>query len=104
MICSFQGDGVSMDLAQHKLNIYHLKPNTSAPEELGIVIEDVPVVTNVENLTKACILLIGLTYAINLAYPKEVRYTLECFQKLFLELDCSKPSPKLNTLRNKLLL
>lgn len=39
-----------------------------------------------QNLTKAYTLLMGLIYAFNLAYTTTLHYTLEVFQKRFLEL------------------
>lgn len=95
-------DSVSKDLAEQNLKIYHIKLN-SAAEEFGIVIEGVQVLTALGNFARACAMFVGLTYVLNLAYPKEVRYTFEMFQKIFLELDCTKLSPKLISLKNKLL-
>lgn len=97
-------DHVLQDLALQRIKIYHIKTETSeGPNDIGIVVEGIKVLTALGNLPRACAVLIGLAYAVNLAYPKELRYTLEVFQKLFLELDCSKLSPKVNSLKNKLL-
>ncbi|KAJ7996449.1 hypothetical protein DPEC_G00237190 [Dallia pectoralis] len=52
---------------------------------------------------KACTLPMGLIYALNLAYPPTLRYAFEVFQKLFLELDVVKMSPKVQSLKLKLL-
>ncbi|KAJ4946958.1 hypothetical protein JOQ06_009001 [Pogonophryne albipinna] len=94
-------DNVSQDLAAASMTIYRAKNN--ATEDIGIVVEGIKVLTALGTFSRACSLLIGLAYTLNLAYPKEIRQTMEVFQKLFLELDCSKLSPKLNTLKNKLL-
>lgn len=86
------------------MKIYSIQTNLSeGTEDIGIVIEGTKVLTGLGNFPGACALLMGLTYAVNLAYPKELRYTFETFQKLFLEMDCSKFSPKVNSLKNKLL-
>ena len=98
------GDSVSQDLAVQRMKIYTIKTNTSeGPYDVGIVVEGLKVLTALGNFTRACSMLIGLTYAVNLAYPKELKYTFEVFQKLLLELDCSKLSPKVNSFKNKLL-
>ncbi|KAJ4935044.1 hypothetical protein JOQ06_007822 [Pogonophryne albipinna] len=91
-------DNVSQDLVAARMTIYRAKNN--ATKDIGIVVEGIKVLTALGTFPRACSLLIGLAYALNLAYPKEIRQTLEVFQKLFLELDCSKLSPKVNTLKN----
>ncbi|XP_074487730.1 uncharacterized protein LOC141781736 isoform X1 [Sebastes fasciatus] len=97
-------DSVSQDLAVQRMKIYNIKTNTSeVPGDIGIVIEGMKVLTALGNFPRACSLLVGLAYAVNLAYPKELRYTLEVFQKLFLKLDCLNLSPKVNSVKNKLL-
>ncbi|XP_029981703.1 uncharacterized protein LOC115413085 [Sphaeramia orbicularis] len=90
-------DSVSQDLAVQNLKIYNIKANTSEdPDNIGIVMEGVKVLTALGNFPRACSLLIGLVYAVNLAYPKELRYTFEVFQKLLLGPDSSKLSPKID--------
>ncbi|TWW77704.1 hypothetical protein D4764_12G0010940, partial [Takifugu flavidus] len=97
-------DTVSQDLAMQKIKIYSIRTGTSEdPDDVGIVIEGINVLTALGNFPRACSMLVGLIYVVNLAYPKELRYTFEVFQKVLLELDCSKLSPKVNSLKNKLL-
>ncbi|XP_036946294.1 uncharacterized protein LOC119014943 isoform X2 [Acanthopagrus latus] len=75
------------------------KPGAStsnSPKNIGIVIEGVEVITGLGDIVRACSVLLGLTYALNLDYPRQLKYTFEVFQKLFLELDdseLSKSSP-----------
>ena len=98
------GDSVSQDLAVQRIKIYTIKANTSeGPDDVGIVVEGLKVLTALGNFARACSMLVGLIYAVNLAYPKELKYTFEVFQKLLLELDCSKLTLKVNNLKNKLL-
>ena len=96
-------DVLSQDLALQKMRIDTLKTSTSEDPDVGIVVDGVKVLSALCNMPRACSMLVALAYAVNLAYPKELRYTFEAFQKLFLELDSSKLSPKLNSLKNKLL-
>nr|XP_024659322.1 uncharacterized protein LOC106674778 [Maylandia zebra] len=96
-------DGGSQDLSEQRMKIYKIKAVGSEEDDIGIVLEGVRVMPALGNFPRACAMLVGLTYAVDLAYPKELKYTLEVFQKLFLELDCAKLSPKVNSLKNKLL-
>lgn len=81
------------------------KPGAStsnSPKNIGIVIEGVEVITGLGDIARACSVLLGLTYALNLNYPRQLKYTFEVFQKLFLELDDSKLSNKVQSLKSKL--
>ena len=54
-------------------------------EETGhicISVEGVVVPVNIESVARACALMLGVIYALNLAYPKELR--VEFFVKLLL--------------------
>ncbi|CAI5642002.1 unnamed protein product [Oreochromis niloticus] len=97
------GDGVSQDLSEQRMKIYQIKVVGSEEDDIGIVPEGVRVMPALGNFPRACAVLVGLTYAVDLVYPKELKYTLEVFQKLFLELDCARLSPKVNSLKNKLM-
>ncbi|XP_034542211.1 sterile alpha motif domain-containing protein 3-like [Notolabrus celidotus] len=72
-------------------------------KEVGVVIEGMEVVTGLGDIARACCLLLGLTYALNLDYPRQLKNTFEVFQKLFMELDASKLSKKVQSFKSKLL-
>ncbi|XP_062864816.1 sterile alpha motif domain-containing protein 3-like [Trichomycterus rosablanca] len=76
--------------------------STSDPASATIVIEGTEVLRGLD-LPRACALLMGLIYALNLSYPRQLRHTFEVFQKLLLELDGLKASPKVMSLKQKLL-
>ncbi|XP_063741520.1 uncharacterized protein LOC134865754 isoform X2 [Eleginops maclovinus] len=74
------------------------------PDAVGIIIAGTPVMTDLDNLPRACCLLLGLTYALNLDYPPKLAKTFEVFQRLFVGLDMLQPKPtsKFISLKNKL--
>ena len=72
------------------------------PEDIGIVIEGVEVLHELTSVASACALLLGLIYTLNLAYPKPLRFTIEVLQKVIMQLDQHKMSPKLHNLHSKL--
>lgn len=75
---------------------------TDNPEDIGIVLEGVEVLSGLGNVALATAMLLGLIYSLNLTYPKELRYTFEVFQKVILELDSKKLSNKAQALKTKL--
>lgn len=51
-------------------------------EDIGIVLEGIKVLQNLDNVTLAVAMLFGLMYALNLSYPADLRYTFEVIQDL----------------------
>ncbi|MEQ2252171.1 hypothetical protein ILYODFUR_018959 [Ilyodon furcidens] len=92
------------DATQHILKILVVHgADGEDPVDVSILLEGKEILSGCGTTAKACALLMGLIYALNLAYPPELRYTFEVFQKIFLELDGIKLSPKVQTLKLKLL-
>ncbi|XP_042354024.1 uncharacterized protein LOC121951665 isoform X2 [Plectropomus leopardus] len=94
-------DQVHEDLKTQSMRIYVCQQ----PDTVGIVIDGTPVLTGLGNMSRACCLLLGLTYALNLDYPPKLARTFEVFQRLFVGLDVMQPKPssKFINLKNKLL-
>ena len=84
------------DLVQHVMNVFTVK-DLHQNIEHGICIEGAEVLAGIPSVTRSCTLLMGLIYGLNLRYPFEV------FQKVFLELDELRTSPRVQALKMKLL-
>ncbi|KAL7838365.1 hypothetical protein AOLI_G00267690 [Acnodon oligacanthus] len=98
------GDLDPDDLKHHTLQMVTKGGSADgSPLEAGILLEGVQVTAGLKSVLNACVILIGLMYAVNLSYPKPLRYTFKFFQKILLELDSGKLSPKIPSLKNNLL-
>lgn len=73
------------------------------PEDIGVLIEGVEVLSDLTNIGMACALLFGLIYCLNLQYPPDLKCTFEVLQKILLNLDGQRLSPKVQFLKNKLM-
>lgn len=73
------------------------------PEAVGVVIEGVELLSNLRSISFGFAMLFGLIYTLNLSYPQELKYTFEFFQKVLMTLDGKKLSPKVQTLKIKML-
>ncbi|XP_046880477.1 sterile alpha motif domain-containing protein 3-like isoform X2 [Hypomesus transpacificus] len=92
------------DATQHILKILVVHgADGEDPVDVSILLEGKEMLPGCGSSAKACALVMGLIYALNLAYPPTLRYTFEVFQKLFLELDGIKLSPKIQAFKCKLL-
>ncbi|XP_045074312.1 uncharacterized protein LOC123487218 [Coregonus clupeaformis] len=73
------------------------------PVRVSVVLEG-DVVVSLPRLADAFLVMFGLIYALHLSYPKGLTNTFEFTQKILLGLDDSKLSPKLQNLKNELML
>ncbi|XP_076857815.1 sterile alpha motif domain-containing protein 3-like [Brachyhypopomus gauderio] len=69
----------------------------------AIVLEENVVVEGISDLPSAFLLLFGLFYALNIEYPKEMRYSFEVIQKVLLGLGTNF-SARVLSFKNKLLI
>lgn len=72
------------------------------PEDVGVVIEGVELLRNLQSVAFGWAMLFGLIYTLNLSYPQEVKFTFEFFQKVLLNMDGKKLSPKVQALKIKM--
>lgn len=72
------------------------------PDDVGVVIEGVKVMHNINTVINAFIVLFGLIYALDLAYPDCMKYTFEFVQKILMNLDGHKLNVKIQQLKLKL--
>ncbi|XP_037649834.1 uncharacterized protein LOC119502737 [Sebastes umbrosus] len=79
--------------------------DSSAPAtviNVAVVVEEDIVLQDLPDLPTTFAYLFGLIYALNLQYPKELRYTFETIQKVFMELGTDL-SARVRSFKNKLL-
>uniref|UniRef100_A0A3B4WBQ9 Uncharacterized protein n=1 Tax=Seriola lalandi dorsalis TaxID=1841481 RepID=A0A3B4WBQ9_SERLL len=93
---------------QITMGIYVIRAEGARPRDepfadVGVILEGVEVLLNLKSVTLGCVMLLGLIYALNLSYPKDLKCTFEVFQKVLMELDTAKLSPKVQALKIKML-
>ncbi|XP_054587898.1 uncharacterized protein [Nothobranchius furzeri] len=95
------------DCNEHLMKVAVIHPSVAQdnqdPVYVCVIIEGLEVLQDCKTVTNACLLLMGVIYAVNLSYPQKLKYTFEAFQKLFLELDSLRMSAKVQSLHKKLL-
>lgn len=91
---------------QTVLGIFAIKIEGAEPTDgladVGMIIEGVEVLHDLDNIANAVAILFGLMYSLDLSYPTNLKYTFEVLQKLVMELDGNKLSTKAQVLKNKL--
>lgn len=71
--------------------------------EVALVIEEEVVMRHLSDVPNAFLNLMGLVYALNLDYPKELKFTFEVIQRLFIGLGSDSCTAKVHSLKSKLL-
>ncbi|XP_041934950.1 uncharacterized protein LOC121697482 isoform X2 [Alosa sapidissima] len=69
---------------------------------VAVVLEEEVVMDNLGDFTNALMMLFGLLYALNMEYPKDLRYTFEAVQKILLNLG-KECTARIQSFKNKLL-
>ncbi|XP_041823986.1 uncharacterized protein LOC121628743 isoform X2 [Melanotaenia boesemani] len=80
-------------------NALHLEPSS-----IGIILEGTVVMDDIESHDQAVCLMFGLIYALHLDYPKPLKNTFDFIQRVLLSLGVGNLRPKLQSLKNALLL
>lgn len=84
------------------VGVYHHKCQLTYEDNIGVVLEGVKVLEDLDSIPQATVMLFGLLYCLNISYPSTLRYTFEVLQKIIMELDGNKLSNKVTTLKNRL--
>lgn len=73
------------------------------PEDVGVVIEGVELLSELRSVTGGLVMLFGLIYAFDLKYPQELKCTFEFFQKVLMNMEGKNLSRKVQALKIKML-
>ncbi|KAL6457318.1 hypothetical protein MHYP_G00342810 [Metynnis hypsauchen] len=91
------------DITATVMGIYSIRSQGhQEPDDIGVEIEGVKVMDNISTIINAFIVLFGLIYALDLAYPDSMKYTFEFVQKILMNLDGHKLNVKIQQLKIKL--
>ncbi|XP_060788702.1 uncharacterized protein LOC132893502 [Neoarius graeffei] len=71
-------------------------------EDIGIHVEGTIVLDNIASEAQACVFMFAIIYVMNMAYPCELRYFYEFVQKVLMEMDRERVSPRVYGLKHKL--
>ncbi|CAG5996949.1 unnamed protein product, partial [Menidia menidia] len=72
-------------------------------QNIAIILEETVVLQDIPDTPTALAYLFGLLYALNISYPKALRYTFDTLQNVFLEIG-PKCTQRVQSLKNKLAL
>ncbi|KAA0721309.1 hypothetical protein E1301_Tti022331 [Triplophysa tibetana] len=80
-----------------------MEPLPSFYNDVALVIEEQVIMRHLTDIPNAFLNLMGLVYALNLNYPKELKFTCEVIQHLFIGLRSDSCTARVHSLKNKLL-
>ncbi|KAI9520171.1 hypothetical protein NQZ68_020066 [Dissostichus eleginoides] len=71
-----EGDDVTRDLQKSTMGIYVINKEGGEPghyDDVGIFVEGLIILDNIGSVARACAIMLGVIYTLNMAYPKELR-------------------------------
>lgn len=99
-----KGNDIQTGMQRCTMGIYVISKENGDPghhDDIGVFVEGVIILDNIGSEAQACAVMLGVIYALNLAYPKELRHYYEFIQKVLMQMDGEKLSPKVLGLKNK---
>lgn len=100
-----EGDDILRDMQRNSMAVYVINKEGGEPwdfDDIGIYLEGVIILDNIGSVAQACALLLGVIYALNLSYPKELKYYYEFIQKVLMQMEGGKLSARVLGLKNKI--
>ncbi|KAL6491380.1 hypothetical protein MHYP_G00017250, partial [Metynnis hypsauchen] len=79
------------------------EPLPALGSDVVLVMEEHVVLRQLGDVPNALMNLMGLLYALNMDYPKDLKYTFEVIQRLFVGIGMESCTARVQTLRNELL-
>lgn len=105
-VCGVQApatEDAERDLATTVMGIYVIRSDgDQEPEDVGVVIEGMKVLSNLGSVIMGFVMFFGLIYALDLSFPDNLKYTFVFFQKVIMNLDGHKLNAKIQQLKIKL--
>lgn len=99
-------ESIGMAMAETVFGIFVIRQDGAEPdddpEDVGIILEGVEVLSELVNVPFALAMLLALVYALNLSYRPELKYTFEALQKVIMELDGNRLARKVQVLKTLL--
>uniref|UniRef100_A0A8D0ADG8 Uncharacterized protein n=1 Tax=Sander lucioperca TaxID=283035 RepID=A0A8D0ADG8_SANLU len=100
MIQALATEDAESDLATTVMGIYVIqRDGDQEPEDVGVVIEGIKVLSNLGSVIMGFVMLFGLIYALDLNFPDNLKYIFEFFQKIIMNLDGHKLNAKIQQLK-----
>ncbi|KAJ4944367.1 hypothetical protein JOQ06_012911, partial [Pogonophryne albipinna] len=79
------------------------EPLPASYNDVALVIEERIVIRHLGDVPNAFVNLMGLQYMLNLDYPKDLKYTFDVIQRLFMGIGLDSCTPRVHSLKNILL-
>lgn len=101
-----EGNAIQTDMQKCAMGIYVISKENGDPghyDDIGLFVDGAIILDYIGSAAQACAVMLGVIYALNLAYPKELRHYYEFIQKVLMQMDGEKLSPRILGLKNKII-